>query len=270
RPQPPAVRPQPQPRPQPPVVRPQPQPRPQPPVVRPQPQPRPQPPVVRPQPQPRPQPPVVRPQPRPRPPVVHPRPRPLPRPAPRPPVFHPVPRPPLPIPGPRHERWHPAPWHPIRWHHSPWHRWPTRPVIIIPAPAPTPTSRTYHSPDRSRKVIVSGDDKIAFLHDSAYPIEFDPVYLGEGVHDVTFQVDGFNRLTGVMTVLDDGAYDMFDKDGRPAAKVVYSPDRTRKAMVSGPERDAYLFDAADPAAFNPVYLGSQITGVQFQKDEQGA
>ena len=40
-------------------------------------------------------------------------------------------------------------------------------------------------------------------------------------------------------------------------------------MVSGESKVAYLYDTASVPAFKPVYLGSGVTDVQFQNDDQG-
>ena len=119
-------------------------------------------------------------------------------------------------------------------------------------------------------VVVSGDSKVAYLYDTTSVVPaFDPVYLGSGVNDVQFQMDDQGQLTGFVTVLDDGALNIFDQNGKPVEQIVYSMDRTRRVDIFGDNKDAYLYDTADPPAFDPVYLGSNAIGVQFQSDEIG-
>ncbi|MCX5795645.1 MAG: hypothetical protein NTY77_09145 [Elusimicrobia bacterium] len=127
----------------------------------------------------------------------------------------------------------------------------------------------YKSPDGTRKVVVSGESQMAYLYDTAYVPAFDPVYLGSGVNDVQFQLDDQGQLDGIVTVLDDGALNMFDQNGKPTGQIVYSPDRTRRVDISGDDRDAYLNDTADSPAFDPVFLGAKVLAVQFQSDELG-
>jgi|GEM_PF-4620725 len=118
-------------------------------------------------------------------------------------------------------------------------------------------------------VVVSGDSNAAYLMDTAdVPPAFDPVYLGSGVSDVQFQTDDQGQLT-IATVLDDGAMNLFDQNGKPTGQVLFSPDRTRKVDISGDNQDAYLYDTSDSPAFDPVYLNSQAVAVQFQSDEDG-
>ena len=127
----------------------------------------------------------------------------------------------------------------------------------------------YKSPDGTRKVVVSGETKAAYLFDTTDVPAFDPVYLGSGVNDVQFQIDDQAQLTGIMTVLDDGVYNLYDPDGKPKAQIAFSPDRSRKVDISGDEREAYLFDTSDTPAFDPVFLGAGVAAVQFQTDELG-
>ena len=117
--------------------------------------------------------------------------------------------------------------------------------------------------------MVSGEVKAAHLFDTSYAPAFDPVFLGLGVNDVQFQVDEQARLTGIMTVLDDGVFHLYDPNGKPTAQIVFSPDRTRKVEISGDEKEAYLFSAAEPADLSPVFLGFRVAGVQFQWDAAG-
>ncbi|MCX5788888.1 MAG: hypothetical protein NTX64_10350 [Elusimicrobia bacterium] len=138
-----------------------------------------------------------------------------------------------------------------------------------PPPAPEPSAKVYHSPDGTRNVIVSGDEQKAYLYDTAPAPAFSPVYLGSSVNDVQFQLDNSGKLDGIVTVLDDGALNMFDPNGKPVGQVVYSPDRTRKVEISGDDRVAYLYDASPTPAFGAVYLGTTVAGVQFQTDESG-
>ena len=116
---------------------------------------------------------------------------------------------------------------------------------------------------------MSGEAQRAYLYDTRYPAAFDPVYLGSGVNDVQFQLDDTGKLSGIVTVLDDSALNMFDPNGKPAGQIVYSPDRTRKVDISGDDRVAYLYDTSETPAFDAVYLGSAVAGVQFQADESG-
>ena len=116
---------------------------------------------------------------------------------------------------------------------------------------------------------MSGEQQQAYLYDTNYPAAFDPVYLGSQVSDIQFQLDDAAKLSGIVTVLDDGALNMFDPNGKPVGQIVYSPDRTRKVDISGDDRAAYLYDASDSPAFDPVYLGSDVVGVQFQATEDG-
>ncbi len=48
-----------------------------------------------------------------------------------------------------------------------------------------------------------------------------------------------------------------------------SPDGTRMVKVLTDTGDAFLFDAAIPPTFNPIYLASQVTGVKFSDVSQG-
>jgi hypothetical protein len=139
----------------------------------------------------------------------------------------------------------------------------------VPVPQPAPNDQTYNSPDGTRQVIVSGDSQVAYLYDISGAQAFNPVYLGSGVIDVQFQSDDSGTVIGITTYLDDGAYNLFDQNGQPQAEVVFSPDRTRKVEVSGSDQEAYLYDTSDAPAFDPVYLGAQVTGVQFQSDADG-
>jgi len=142
-------------------------------------------------------------------------------------------------------------------------------VIVIPAPVPTPQAKVFLSPDGSRKVLVSGTENWAYLYDRSFNPAFQPKFLGRDVESVQFETDPAGRLTGIVIILEDGAYNLFDRDGNPESQIVYSPDRTRKLEISGEDRDAYLYDTAQQAAFAPVFLGSFVTSVQFQRDAQG-
>jgi hypothetical protein len=133
--------------------------------------------------------------------------------------------------------------------------------------------QVYYSPDGTREVTVSADgNETAYLYDidpnDMSP--FAPVYLCSGVNDVQFQTDDQGNLT-VTAVLDDGVYCVFDSAGNPQAEVVYSPDQTRKVEISGTNQDAYLYDIDpnDQAPFDPVYLNSGASEVQFQADANG-
>jgi len=117
--------------------------------------------------------------------------------------------------------------------------------------------------------VVSGDNQAAYLYDISDMPAFDPVYLGSGVLDVQFQADDMGQLTGITTVLDDGVCYLYDPSGKPTGQIAFSPDRTRKVDISGDDREAYLYDTSDPPAFEPVYLGAWVAGVQFQADDQG-
>ncbi|MGH7739927.1 MAG: hypothetical protein ACREL1_07250 [bacterium] len=46
--------------------------------------------------------------------------------------------------------------------------------------------------------------------------------------------------------------------------VVYtSPDGTRQVKVMGDSKDAFLYDTATPPSFQPIYLASEVSNVQF-------
>ena len=51
--------------------------------------------------------------------------------------------------------------------------------------------------------------------------------------------------------------------------VYSSPDGTRMVKIMGDSGDAFLFDTAIPASFNPLYLASQVTGVKFSNTNDG-
>jgi len=54
----------------------------------------------------------------------------------------------------------------------------------------------------------------------------------------------------------------------PIAKVLYSLDGSRAVQITRDNADAYLYDTADPPAFNPVWLGSGVTEVLFNPNDQ--
>lgn len=136
-------------------------------------------------------------------------------------------------------------------------------------PIGAPKGDVYFSQDRSRRVAVTGENRDAFLYDVADPPAFEPMYLGSDVKDVQFQKGADGKLAGVSVMLEDGALNLFDQNGKATGQIVYSPDRTRRVEVGGEEKTAYLYDTASTPAFAPVHLGSKVTGVQFQSDEQG-
>jgi hypothetical protein len=133
--------------------------------------------------------------------------------------------------------------------------------------------QAYMSPDGTREVMVSADgNATAYLYDvdSNDMSPFSPVYLAASVSDVQFGTDDQGNMT-ITIVLDDGVYCVFDQAGNPQAQVVYSPDQTRKVEISGANQDAYLYDIDpnDQSPFDPVYLNSGVSDVQFQADANG-
>ncbi len=51
---------------------------------------------------------------------------------------------------------------------------------------------------------------------------------------------------------------------KPLSQGIYaSPDGTRRVEVMGNDQDAFLYDTADPPAFKPVYLASNVKKVTF-------
>jgi len=58
-------------------------------------------------------------------------------------------------------------------------------------------------------------------------------------------------------------------DNNPNATVYTSPDGTRQVKVMGDSQDAFLYDTANPPSFDPVYLASKVTQVQFSNPNNG-
>lgn len=54
----------------------------------------------------------------------------------------------------------------------------------------------------------------------------------------------------------------------PEESAYYSEDGTRVVEVFGKEKDAFLYDTAEPASFEPKYLGSDVKEVIFSHDAQ--
>jgi hypothetical protein len=58
--------------------------------------------------------------------------------------------------------------------------------------------------------------------------------------------------------------------GDSSNSTVYSsPDGTRQVKVMGDSQDAFLYDTANPPSFDPVYLASKATNVQFSNTNNG-
>jgi hypothetical protein len=56
----------------------------------------------------------------------------------------------------------------------------------------------------------------------------------------------------------------------PANPVTYrSPDNTRMVKLMNDSKDAFLYDTAIPPAFNPLYLASTVSNVQFSDTSSG-
>jgi hypothetical protein len=133
--------------------------------------------------------------------------------------------------------------------------------------------QAYVSPDGTREVMVSVDgNETAYLYDidpnDMSP--FSPVYLAAGVNSVQFGTD--DQGNPAITIgMDDGVYSVYDWNGNAQAEIVYSPDQTRKVEISGSNQDAYLYDIDpnDQSPFDPVYLNSGVSDVQFQADGNG-
>jgi len=89
------------------------------------------------------------------------------------------------------------------------------PADPTPAPAPAPDAKAYYSADGTRTVQVSGDTKDAYLYDTAETPAFEPKWLDSGVTDVRFKLDDQGQLSNIMTLKDDGGFNLFDKDGNP-------------------------------------------------------
>jgi hypothetical protein len=133
--------------------------------------------------------------------------------------------------------------------------------------------QAYMSPDGTREVMVSADgNETAYLYDvdSNDMSPFSPVYLAAGVNSVQFGADDQGN-PNITLGMDDGVYSVFDWNGNAQAEVVYSPDQTRKVEISGSNQDAYLYDIDpnDQSPFDPVYLNSGVSDVQFQADGNG-
>jgi hypothetical protein len=96
---------------------------------------------------------------------------------------------------------------------------PVEPPPASPTPAPTPDQqgRTFYSADGSRMVQVVGDDKQAYLYDTAESPAFTSKYLDSSVTEVRFKLDDQGKLTAIMTLKDDGGFNLFDQDGTPQA-----------------------------------------------------
>ncbi|MBI3551012.1 MAG: hypothetical protein HY077_00720 [Elusimicrobia bacterium] len=93
---------------------------------------------------------------------------------------------------------------------------PTPPVDSPPdpEPAPAPSEKVYTSADGLRVVKISGDGKkTAYLYDTSDPPAFEPVWLGDGVDEVRFKLDDQGVLSQILTILDNGSFGVFDKDG---------------------------------------------------------
>ncbi len=57
---------------------------------------------------------------------------------------------------------------------------------------------------------------------------------------------------------------------QPGTATIYSsPDGTRTVKIMG-GGDCFLFDTAIPPSFNPIYLASQVTNVQFSDNSDGS
>jgi len=88
------------------------------------------------------------------------------------------------------------------------------PADPTPAPTPDPQEKTFYSADGTRTVQVFGENKDAFLYDTADPPAFEPKWLDSGVTDVRFKLDDQGQLVAIMTLKDDGGFNLFDKDGK--------------------------------------------------------
>ncbi|MBI3552040.1 MAG: hypothetical protein HY077_05935 [Elusimicrobia bacterium] len=93
---------------------------------------------------------------------------------------------------------------------------PTPPVEVPPGPAdpaPNPGSNSFYSADGTRLVQIDGDAKNAFLHDTADPPAFEPVFLAAGVTEVRFQNDADGKLQRILCLTEDGSFKVFDPNG---------------------------------------------------------
>ena len=117
--------------------------------------------------------------------------------------------------------------------------------------------------------MISGEAKAAYLYDASPAAAFKPVYLSSGVTDVRFLPDSLGFLASIVIVLEDGAYCLYDSDGKPKAEFVYSPNRAMKVEISGEDRNAFLYNTVQEPGFEVTFLNSGTAGVQFQADERG-
>ena len=60
-----------------------------------------------------------------------------------------------------------------------------------------------------------------------------------------------------------------ENPSKPAGRVFNSPDGTRMVKVSGSGEDAFLYDTANPPAFQPIYLASGVKEVKISNTSNG-
>jgi hypothetical protein len=119
----------------------------------------------------------------------------------------------------------------------------TPPVDAPPAddatqPPADPVAKVLYSPDGTRAVQITRDNADAYLYDTADPPAFNDVWLGSGVTDVRFRMDGQNQLIQILTIMGDDRFNVFDKNGNsstaPAAPAQPMPVNAPPSPQAGP------------------------------------
>jgi hypothetical protein len=96
---------------------------------------------------------------------------------------------------------------------------PTQPIDPPPQQPAQPADQlqTYYSKDGTRMVQITGQNKDAYLYDTATPPSFEAVWLGSGVTEVRFQyssdASGTETLKELLVLKDNGSWDLFDGNG---------------------------------------------------------
>ncbi len=114
-------------------------------------------------------------------------------------------------------------------------------------------------------------DRWVYLYDGRwwYPDPYQPtvVYVYEGGSYYQYQ-DATGGVVLQPEAPDAGQPAQPQQD--PNEKTYYSQDGTRSVLVTGPNRDAFLYDTANPPSFNPVWIGRDVSNVLFRNDAGGS
>jgi hypothetical protein len=129
------------------------------------------------------------------------------------------------------------------------------PADPTPAPAPAPETKAFYSADGTRTVQVFGADKDAFLYDTAETPAFEPKWLDSGVTEVRFKLDDQDQLVNIMTLKDDGGFNLFDKDGN-AMSIQPVPQPVEAPGSDGNSTSSIGQSLEKSALFNALKTGS--------------